>query len=286
MRIGFIGAGKVAVTLGKYINEGESNIVSLSGYYSKTVDSALYASKFTHSACFSSLSDVMNASDIIFLTVPDNQLHSLWNVCKTLSFRDKILCHCSGAWSSLLFDDIADFSSYGYSIHPLFAIHSKETSYLQLNQAFFTIEGHEKYMKFWLDLFQTWGNSVKIISPEHKVKYHASAVFSSNLVLASLKIACELLEECGFSSEEAKMALSPIALHNVENFSKVGLAMALTGPVERGDFSTVGKHLSQLNPKQKEIYALLSQQLLPLALEKNPQLDWEKVEQLEQLLQG
>ena len=44
MKIGFVGAGKVGFSLGKYMTE---HGVSVSGYYSKNIDSAREASEFT-----------------------------------------------------------------------------------------------------------------------------------------------------------------------------------------------------------------------------------------------
>ena len=52
MKIGFIGAGKVGFSLGKYFLEHEQNI---SGYYSKNINSAIEAAKFINVEAFNSL---------------------------------------------------------------------------------------------------------------------------------------------------------------------------------------------------------------------------------------
>ena len=45
IKIGFIGAGKVGFALGKYLSENNINLV---GYYSKNINSAIEAAKFTN----------------------------------------------------------------------------------------------------------------------------------------------------------------------------------------------------------------------------------------------
>lgn len=273
MKIGFIGAGKVGTSLGRYIAEQQTNGVSVSGYYSRRLESAEFSAKSTNSACFTRLSFLVDASDILFLTVPDHQITPVWQALLKLGVREKILCHCSGVTSSTVFQNREVSSNFAYSIHPLLAFCSKQTSIEQLSRTCFTIEGDPEYLYFWNDFFQATGNPVKEISSADKVKYHSAAVFASNLVLATLGVACDLLEECGFSKEDSRDALVPIVSYNVDNFSQVGLTNALTGPIERGDCDTVSQHLDILSPDQKEVYRLLSQRLLPLAVEKKPILE-------------
>lgn len=286
MNLGFVGAGKVGVTLGRYFTERKAELedssinVTVSGYYSRTQTSAEVAATWTNSKTYRNLPSLVEDCHIIFLTVPDSLLETLWEEMKILPLEGKIICHCSGAYTSKMFRNQADTSYYTYSIHPLFAISSKEYSYKNMGQAFFALEGEEKYLPFWLEFFKALGNSCGVIDSESKVKYHAAAVFSSNLVLSVANVGEKLLMDCGFSLEEARMALAPILRHNVENYIQVGLPEALTGPVERGDSSTISKHLSQLEGEIREIYTLLSGQLIDLAKEKNPLLDTSSMEGL------
>ena len=68
MRIGFIGAGKVGFTLGKFFTEHH---IPISGFYSRSADSADAAAKFTNSKHFDDLSALLSDSDAVFITVPD-----------------------------------------------------------------------------------------------------------------------------------------------------------------------------------------------------------------------
>ncbi len=274
MRIGFIGAGKVGFTLGRYFTE---HGIDVSGYYSKNPRSADEASEFTHTKSYRQLEGLTDASDALFLTCPDGEIGSVWNSLKRYDLSGKCICHCSGALSSAVFSEIDQMGAFGYSIHPLFAIHSKTESFRELSNSFFTIEGHEKYLKFWQETFESFGNHVKAITSEQKVLYHAAAVFASNLVCGLFDEAVQIMEKCGFSSEDAREALGPLFLNNAESLVRNGAVKALTGPVERADVNTVRKHMDALSKKELETYITLSSVLADIAKKKNPQRDYENI---------
>jgi predicted short-subunit dehydrogenase-like oxidoreductase (DUF2520 family) len=180
--------------------------------------------------------------------------------------------------SSLDFDGINECGAFGYSIHPLFAISSKTESYKTVNQAVFTIEGNEKYINCFKQFFKKLGNKVYTITADKKVKYHAAAVFLSNQANALAHIGCKLLKECGFDDEFNKTALRTLFLNNCKAIAEKGAVNALTGPVERNDLITIRKHMECLSENEKDLYSLLSCQLLKIAKEKNNDLDYSDME--------
>ena len=66
MQIGFIGAGKVGVSLGKYFKEKGRNV---GGYYSLTRASAAWAAAFTQTTCYESLEEIISSCGMILFTV-------------------------------------------------------------------------------------------------------------------------------------------------------------------------------------------------------------------------
>lgn len=282
MKTGMIGAGKVGTTLGKYISEAkgkEGLLLELTGFYSRTAQSAKAAAEFTKAMEYRTLETIIKENDILFLTVPDGKIKEVWNEIKTFPLEGKIICHCSGLLSSDIFEGIQDTGAFGYALHPLFAISSRWESYRQLSASYFTIEGSEKYISFWEKQFSVLGNPVCVLPKEQKVKYHAAAVFASNFVIALVKTAQELLGSCGFTQEAAKEALLPLFSCNSGAVAGQGIVKALTGPAERADLGTMKAHMDVLTEEDKELYQLLSRKLLLVAKEKNPQRDYKKVEE-------
>ena len=276
IKFGFIGAGEVGFSLGKYLKE---NNIDVSGYYSKSQHSSKEAAIFTNTRQYNNLEDLIKNSDAIFITTPDNQIADVWSEIKRLPIKEKLICHCSGSISSEVFSNINNHGAYGYSIHPMFAISDKYNSYKNLSQAFITIEGHEKHIKYLKRLFLHLGNDVTIINKENKILYHAASVTVSNLVLGLINNGINYLEECGFTQEMAIKALYPLIRNNLRNIKERGAVNSLTGPIERGDLSTVINHLNVIPEEDKELYRLLSKNILKIAKVKNLNRDYKNLEE-------
>mgnify|MGYP000974566418 CR=1 FL=1 len=270
-RIGFIGAGKAGLTLGSYfLSKG----LEISGYFSRTMDSALFAARITGSSAFSSLNELIEHSDILILSTPDDVLPGLWSKLRKLELTGRIVVHLSGSLSSDIFEGIGQKGASGYSVHPMFAFSGRDGSFDGLQDAFFTLEGPDERMEEVRELFHTTGNRTLVIEKDHKTRYHASNVMVSNLVIAIIGVGCRSFEKCGVAEGDPLKALLPLIRCNIENMSARGLAGALTGPAERNDVNTVKKHLDVLDQEERAIYILLTKKLVRLAGEKHPGRDY------------
>ncbi|MFR9296938.1 MAG: NAD(P)-binding domain-containing protein, partial [Aedoeadaptatus pacaensis] len=100
-KLGIIGAGKVGVSLG--IALFSSGPLRISGYYSRSLSSAQFGAEKTGSTCFRSLSELVDASDVILIATPDDVIEDVWRQLLQLNISGKILCHTAGSLSSSLF---------------------------------------------------------------------------------------------------------------------------------------------------------------------------------------
>lgn len=275
--IGFIGAGRVGFTLGRYFVENGLNV---SGYYSRTYEHAVSASQFTDSKSYKTIDELIAASSIIFITVNDSQIQTVWELCKKSDLTNKILCHCSGAMTASVFSGIEQTKAYGYSVHLLFSFNDKYNSYKEISKAFFTVEGDENHIDYVTDIIKKSGNEYVVIDGTNKDKYHGAAVFVSNLVIGLFHSGKKLLMDCGFCDEQAQKALIPLFINNAANLSCVGESSALTGPVDRNDLDTVKKNINCLDDDYKDIYVKLSRQLVEIAKNKYRDADYSQMEKL------
>lgn len=280
MKIGFVGAGKVGFTLGKYFME--RNHESVSGYYSQNLEHAKEAAAFTKTKYYEKLEELVKASDTLFLTVPDGNIRKVYS---EISLSDsgiagKRICHCSGALSSEVFSGIRKRGAYAYSVHPIFAVSDKLTSYREFSKAYITIEGSEGQLIQMTEFIRSMGNPVEVISAGDKVRYHLAAVFASNLMVGLYDIAASMLESAGVSEAFAEAALQPLFLHNAKNICEQGVQKALTGPVERSDSETVGKHLAVMSAEERQIYQVLSLRLTDIAEQKSPDREYREIREI------
>lgn len=276
MNIGIIGAGKVGVSVGRYLKD---NNIQISGFYDINSDNAAFAEKFTQTDCFSDLEKLVRMSDTLFITTPDSVIGSVWDciIKNNMSVQNKIVCHFSGALSSDVFTDSQSTGASVCSIHPMLAFSDKLTSYRIPANTFFALEGDETAVSALKSLFENLGNTVCRIDKSKKSLYHTAASVLSNELVAVLDMGYSLLEECGFSRDEAVNATQNLVLGNVNSVLENGCVNALTGPVERNDLQTVKKHVNSLKGEDRQIYILLAKRLVNLAKAKNKDRDYSEL---------
>ena len=280
MKIGFIGAGRVGFSMGKYLSTPgmKENGTEVTGYCSRSPDASVRAARFTDTKQYLTYEELVRDSDVVFLSVNDSAIAPVWEQIRTCSVAGKLICHFSGALSSDVFSGITRRKAYGYSIHPLLAIHDRYESYRKLSEAFFTIEGSDERLSEVLAMVRSWGNQAAVIDRADKMRYHAACAIASNLSVGLVHLSEQILTGCGFNAQEAHHALCALIEGNTANIIKEGTAGALTGPLERNDVSTVQAHLACLTSEQAQIYRLLSLQVLQAAQEKHPGRDYEAMQ--------
>ena len=242
MNIGIIGAGKVGVSVGRYLKD---NNIQIAGFYDVDCDNAAFAERFTQTDCFSDLEKLVRVSDTLFITTPDAVIGSVWDciIKNNMSVQNKIVCHFSGALSSDVFTDSQSTGASVCSIHPMLAFSDKLTSYRIPANTFFALEGDETAVSALKSLFENLGNTVCCIDKSEKSLYHTAASVLSNELVAVLDLGYSVLEQCGFSRDGAVKATQNLVLGNVKSVLENGCVNALTGPVERNDLQTVKKHV-------------------------------------------
>mgnify|MGYP005805894403 CR=1 FL=1 len=277
MRAGFIGAGKVGCSLGLLFRKKGLPVV---GYVSRHGESADLAATLTASHHFAALVELVAESDILFLTVPDGSIADVWKELQKCPLEGKLVCHCSGSLPAAVLEEAADICLGACSLHPLYAVSSREESWEGLSSAVFTLEGDSAAVATLYDWLLPAELQIQRLKSIDKTRYHAAAVFASNLVVGLVQEAWDLLEECGFDENTARLALAPLLSGNIAKLVEQGAEKALTGPMERNDVKTVARHLGVLKNDQREIYRLLSVRLLEIASRKHPERDMEAMREV------
>ncbi len=285
MQIGIIGAGKVGCSMGKYMKE---HGLPVAGYFSKSARSSEQAGTFTGTGSFEDLKSIVAACDVLCISTPDDVIAGVWSEIRKLSqefpeacsLKGKVLCHFSGSLSSVVFSEIDSTGASGCSVHPMSAFSDKFTSYRQLNQVIFTMEGQAEALCVMEKLLAVPGNRVLRIQPESKALYHCSASLVSNFMIGLYQMGLDMIGNCGIGEKDACELFRPLVENNVKEMLANGTAAALTGPIERGDVGTVEKHLAALSAEDGELYRKLGKKVLKVAERKNPDRDYENIKEI------
>lgn len=140
-----------------------------------------------------------------------------------------------------------------------------EISVSQYEGTFCALEGDIDILPTVKTLFESMGSVTYMINKENKSFYHAAGVFASNYLVTLSKQASLCMKEAGVENEMAMKIITSIMKGTVSNLEKtLSPEQSLTGPIQRGDISTIKKHISALgnNSEQRELYSLLGKATL------------------------
>jgi Uncharacterized conserved protein len=263
IKIGFIGPGKVGVSLGRYFTHKG---LILSGFYGTNIETTTDAAEITKSKFYDNIQDIIKDSDILFITTPDDIISIIDKELSKFDLKNKSICHASGSLKSNVLCNAKQSGAFVYSIHPIYAFSNKNTELNDMETIYFSIEGDyfDVENSNLGQVVKTLGNKYFLRDKESSSIYHLANVFVSNLTLSLLDIGTSYLKKLGLEENEALQAIKPLVQGNIESIVKKGFVNSLTGPVLRGDISTIEKHLSVLEKKDEDLYKSLSLNLLNL----------------------
>ena len=268
MRIGFIGAGKVATAFGHYLhNRG----VVIGGYFDPHDEKVAHASRATGSRACATAAEVAACSEMILITTRDDQIQPVAEaLCRQNAFgTHHLVGHMSGAHSSAILSQAENLGAAVFSLHPLQAFAQEEKAVTDLPHTWFSLDGTDPRIDDVADLLDKIGNPHFRILPENKRLYHLSACIISNYLVTLLQIGMTALEKSGIPPKEGLTAMLPLIQGTIANVVQMGPAKALTGPIARGDATTIRHHLAALDEQQlidlKAFYSYFGLKTLELA---------------------
>jgi predicted short-subunit dehydrogenase-like oxidoreductase (DUF2520 family) len=133
-----------------------------------------------------------------------------------------------------------------FSMHPLQTL-TRDRGAEQLDGAWAAISGEsEDALARARWLAETLGLRPFEVADADRTLYHAAAVIGGNFLVTLHRVATRLLDEVGAPPE----AIVPLMRRTIEN------GFDLTGPIARGDWSTVEAHLVALESRDPDLVAL------------------------------
>lgn len=270
MRITMIGAGNVGSALAVLLQTAGHEIA---GITSRTEASAAKIARQLNVPYSTDPTAFTKQAEIIFLTTPDRVIGE---VCEHIAAKDgfspkSIIAHTSGAHSSAILNSATNSGAYTISFHPLQTFANPDAGIKNLPGSFITIEGHEEALPNARQLVADLQCRLLEIPTEGKPLYHAAACIACNYFATLIDAALNVMAAAGVNKEEGLPALYPLIEGTLKNIMRVGTADALTGPIARGDVSTIEAHQAQIRKKIPEmisLYNLLGQATVNVATAK------------------
>ncbi|MEN6328003.1 MAG: Rossmann-like and DUF2520 domain-containing protein, partial [Syntrophomonas sp.] len=239
---------------------------------------------------YNSPQEVSRSAEILFITTSDTAIRSVLNtLADSRAFRPgQIIIHMSGALSSEVLDRAKDFGAMVLSVHPLQSFAGLDWAVANLPGSVFSIEGDKAAYDIAASIVEALEGEYFFIDRQAKPLYHAGACAVSNYLVTVVDLGVKLLEATGIPRELASQALLPLIRGTVKNIENISIPQALTGPIARGDVSTVNNHLDcmeQMAPELLQLYSCLGYYTTAIAQEKKT-IDQNTREALEKLFNG
>lgn len=278
MRIAIIGAGNVGTALAVLLQSAGHQLTGIASF---SAASAAAAARRVNAAHGTDPLTFTRQAEIIFLTTPDRVVAEVCEqiVCQNGFSAGAIVAHTSGAHSSNILESVSINGAYPLSFHPLQTFANPDAGIQNLPGSFITVEGDEEALPVARQLVADLGCKLLEIPTASKPLYHAAACIACNYFTTLIEEALQVMEAAGVCRADGLPALYPLIEGTLNNIKRVGPTQALTGPIARGDASTVKLHLSALEKKLPELmpfYRVLGLATVELATAKGTLSDTER----------
>lgn len=193
--------------------------------------------------------------DLLLLAVPDGAVAEVAAAVEPAGAA--VVAHCSGA---LGLGPLAGHARQAV-LHPLVSLPDAERGAAALRDgAWFGLSAEGDPLA--AEVVAALGGRAVVVAEVDWARYHAAAAVASNHLVGLLGQVERLAAGIGVPLE----AYLGLAAGSLANVAALGPAAALTGPVRRGDWATVERHLEALPDAERDAYRAgveLCRRLLP-----------------------
>lgn len=286
-KISFIGAGKVGTSLAYLLKRKGYDVF---GITSRTIESAQRAYEFIGDIVYSNdIYMFVEDSDVIFITTNDDVIPEvIEGIKENCEIRKgQIFVHTSGSLSSEVFKPLEEEGAIGISIHPLQTIANPQEGIKNIVGSLFAIDGNEKAFNFAKQVVDDLEGEAFIIDSEKKPLYHLSAVIACNYFVTLMNRSVNLFQKVNIDEKVGTEGLIKLVKGTLNNIERLGTEMALTGPIARGDISTIRDHIEAMkkhSPETLHLYKTLGLYTVDIALKKGS-IDKEKAKKINEILE-
>jgi predicted short-subunit dehydrogenase-like oxidoreductase (DUF2520 family) len=185
-------------------------------------------------------------ADVVLLCVPDSAIADAAR-CQTLVMSQWV-AHTSGATPLSALDP----HERRFGLHPLQSF-TRARGPEQLDGAYAAVTAEtDEAREVGFELARLLGLEPFSLAEEDRALYHAGAAIASNYLVTLHRAAAEIFEEVGAPVQ----ALEPLIQGVVDS------DFELTGPIARGDWATVDRHLEAIRrrrPRLEPVYRALAE---------------------------
>lgn len=183
--------------------------------------------------------------ELILLAVPDDRLIYLAGQLSEadIKWNQRSVIHLSGSLDSTVLKPLKDRGALTASMHPLQTF-TRGDGADRFNGIWFSLQGDDNLFPLLNQLVKPFNARTKVLTSTQKSAMHLAAVFASNYLVSLMDVVDQITKEEGIN--DGLEMLQPIIHQTFENIIEKGPKQSLSGPVARGDLTTIAAHQKRL----------------------------------------
>ena len=287
-RINIIGCGRAAGSLARlWLQANTVTIGDVSNRSEASSRQAVYSI-----GAGKAVNDIaeMESADFWLIGTNDDQIagvaHSIAETRQDL--RGSLVFHLAGRFGLDVLQPLGHSGAALAALHPVRSLIDAQISLEAFAGTACVAEGSDTALTALEPLVTSIGGTWLPVAAIDRGLYHASVSIISNITKAVAWKAQKWQRKAGLPEQTAATVTHQLLNSTMEDLFRSGAKESITGPVVRGDTSTIEAHLEAIrstHPEDVEVYRVLARTVLELAQERGD-LDKETWQRFEDLLVG
>jgi predicted short-subunit dehydrogenase-like oxidoreductase (DUF2520 family) len=245
LRVGVIGPGRAGTALARALARAGHRVVAAHAISEESIQRV--RDNFGQ-ARLALPEQVIEAADLVLLTVPDDDLPGLVRgLAETgAPLAGRMLVHASGRFGVRVLDPAARQGALPMALHPVMTFAGREDDPDRIKGTCFGVTAPELLRAVAEVLVIEMGGEPVFVEEESRPLFHAALELAANQLAAVIAQSADLLgQACQPGAPPPGRILGPLVAAAVDNAVRLGDA-ALTGPVVRGEPQSVATDVAAL----------------------------------------
>lgn len=270
-RINIIGCGRAAGSLARlWVESGQFHIGCILNR--SEASSGAAAQQIGQGKAVSDLG-AMGPADFWLIGTNDDAISDIAQALAPLGAvqAGSLVFHLAGRFGLEVLEPLNRENIQIAALHPVRSLTGSELSLSSFAGTACVAEGAPAALETLKPLVTGIGGTWLPVSSIDRGLYHASVSIISNITKAVAWKAQKWQCRAGLSEDTARAVTHQLLQSTMEDLFRSGARQSITGPVVRGDTSTISAHLDAVratHPEDVEIYRILARTVLELAQER------------------
>lgn len=266
--INIIGCGQAAGSLARlWVQAGT---VSIGGILNRSDESTRSAVRRVGAGTAVSSIAEMGQADYWLIGTTDSQVQPVATALHSsgLNLEGALVFHLAGRFGLDVLAPLDDRNTLLAALHPVRSLTSSGLSIEGFTGTACLAEGADQALAALQPLVTSIGGTWLPVAEIDRGLYHASVSIISNITKAVAWKAQKWQQKAGLPEAIAAAVTYQLLASTMEDLFRSGARQSITGPVVRGDTSTIEAHIEAIrasHPEDVEVYCVLARTVLELA---------------------